>query len=165
MNKLLSLSWVLLCFWPWGVVSGQSELWKVYINKRFGFRIEYPASLEAERPPENGDGQAFRSTDRKVRLVASGGLLVAFTFEELWQHDLERYGNSVTYRRKGENWYVISGVSSDGVEFYRRLAVQGHNFADFELTYPHSEHAKYDRWVERISRTYVPFLEGAFERL
>jgi hypothetical protein len=165
MKRCLCLFWIALLFCQWRIVAGQGEVWKVYINPRFGFRIEYPASLKADRPPDNGDGQAFHSADGKVRLVASGGFLVAFTFEGLWQQDLERYGNSVTYQKKGETSYVVSGVLPNGVEFYRHLAVQGQNFADFEITYPHGEHAKYDRWVERIARSYVPFLQGDFDRV
>jgi hypothetical protein len=158
----LCLFGIVLCLCPWRVVAGQGEVWKVYVNPRFGFRIDYPASLKADSPPDNGDGQAFHSPDGKVHLVASAHFLVLpdDTLETRWQAELKKYGNSVTYKKKGEGWYVISGVLPNGVEFYRKLAVQGQNCASFEITYPHRESAKYDRWVERIARSFVPFLPG-----
>jgi hypothetical protein len=140
----------------------QDGQWRIYVNDRFGFLLMYPASLEAGRPPHNGAGQEFHSTDGKFSLAAEAHFLKTDldSLETRWRADLDAYGKSVNYKNKGDSWYVVSGVLSNGFEFYRKFFVQGGNWVSFEITYPHSERKKYSPWVEQIAERFEPFLPG-----
>lgn len=147
----------------------QDEPWRIYVNERFGFLLKYPAILEAGRPPDNGAGQEFHTTDGKFSLAAQAHYLrMDFdppdSLETRWKDDLEAYGESVKYKNKGDSWYVISGAQPNGFDFYRKVFVQGRNWVRFVITYPHSERQKYSSWVEKISEGFEPFLEGDYDR-
>ena len=48
--------------------------WRSYVNSRFGVLVEYPAWFtKRDPPPENGDGQVFRtaSGDSSLRVYGS----------------------------------------------------------------------------------------------
>ena len=167
MKLCIRWSVMVLLFCASSGLTAQGEAWREYLNRRFGFRIEYPPSLEPSRPPDNGAGQEFRSADGKVSLLVQAHFLQgpSDTLEARWQADLSAYGKAIRYQRRGSDWYVISGVLPNGFEFYRRFAVQSHNWASFEITYPHAESVKYDRWVERMAKSFVPFLPGDYDRV
>ena len=143
------------------------EAWQKYTNARFGFSVERPASLVASREPDNGAGQEFHTKNNEFSLLAHGHFLGIAdqneTIETYWLQALKDAGNSVTYKRKAADWYVLSGVK-DGTEFYYKFAVKENNWAEIRITYPHAKSAKYDPWVERISKSFVPFLRGDFDR-
>lgn len=144
------------------VLTAQGETWNEYLNRRFGFRIDYPASLESGRPPDDGAGQEFHSVDGKVSLAVQAHFLQgpSDTLEARWQKALNAYGGAITYKKKGKDWYVISGVLPNGFEYYLKFAVQGGNWASFEITYPHAERARCDPWVEQMAKSFIPFLPG-----
>ena len=33
------------------------------------------------------------------------------------------------------------------------------------MTYPQAQNKKYDKWVEEITKRFVPFLEGDYDRV
>jgi hypothetical protein len=55
---------------------------------------------------------------------------------------------------------VVSGVTTNGYVFYHKFFTKGQNWAGFRITYPKSQRAKYDSWVTRIEKQFVPFLKG-----
>jgi hypothetical protein len=137
---------------------------KDYTNGRFGFKISYPASLVASREPDNGGGQEFHSKDKEFSVAAFGHFLVDSTLDSMWQDELKELGASITYKTKGKGWYVVSGVK-DGTEFYHKTYVQGDNVASFHITYPHAKAKQYDPIVEKIAKSFVPFLKGDYDRI
>src|SRR6186713_1414408 len=91
--------------------SAEEARWKKYTNARFGFSVEYPASLEASRAPENGAGQEFHAANKEFSLLAHGHFLGATdeneSIDTLWKDALKEFGSAVTYKRKAATWYVI----------------------------------------------------------
>jgi hypothetical protein len=79
---------------------------------------------------------------------------------------IHRIGETVTYKFKKDNYYVISGVNPNGYEFYHKVFFYPTYWLEFEITYPHAQHAVYDAWVERIARDFVPALpdNGQYDR-
>ena len=150
-----------------GAVLAAETEWKEYVNARFGFRLSYPAILVASREPDNGGGREFHTPDKSFSLAAYAHFFVddVDSFEDRWQNELKSNGDTITYKKKTKTWYVVSGVAKDGTEYYHKLQVNGKNWAAFDITYPHSQHEKYDAWVERIARSFVPFLPGDYDRL
>jgi hypothetical protein len=144
--------------------------WKREINGRWGFALTYPASLIPEPYPTNGAGRNYHSADHEVSLVAMGSHThlenLKESLESFWQEELGRRGETVTYKLKRANWYVISGVNPNGYEFYHKVFFYPTYWVEFEITYPHALHDRYDPWVERIAHDFVPVLpdNGQYDR-
>jgi hypothetical protein len=141
--------------------------WKREVNGRWGFSLSYPSSLIPERQPENGAGRVYHSADHQVSLFVAG----SHTFPEdsldnFWQKELNSRSETVTYKFKKDNYYVISGVNPNGYEFYHKVFFYPTYWLEFEMTYPHVQHAVYDPWVERIAHDFVPVLpdDGHYDR-
>jgi hypothetical protein len=151
-----------------GGVQAQEAKWKTYVNPRFGFSLEYPTELIGSREPENGAGREFHTKDEEFSILAHAHFLGAVdeseSLESVWKEALKELGSTVTYKKKGKDWYVVSGVKPDGTEYYYKWWVKGKNWAELRITYPHAKNKKYDPWVERIAKRFVPFLEGDFDR-
>lgn len=141
--------------------------WMIYENERFGFAIPVPAGLLPTHPPANGDGQRFVSADEKATLVAYGSFNVEGNgdLEARWKDDLAEAGRTITYKRKTEKWYVISGVMKDGTAFYHRYTADSKYTAGWSLTYPQADEKKYSAWVERIAKGYDARLGKGFDTL
>ena len=135
-----------------------SGAWETYVNRRFGFRFEYPASLTPGRLPVNGAGRNF--TDGTFSVTAQGHFMNGRTIDDFYQDALKAYGKDVTYKVKRPTWYVVSADQSNGYVVYTKFHVQGQNFAEFTATYPIGTGKKYDPVIERMAKTFVPFLEG-----
>lgn len=161
MKRLLLL--LALTFLPLAA-SAQTE-WKEYVNPRFGFKLSIPAQLKSKREPTNGDGREFFSPDNEFQIAAWGHFLIDDdSLEKEWKDALAEFGSAITYKKKAKTWCVVSGVK-DGVEFYWQVHVKDGNAATFRITYPHAKAKQYDPWVEKIAKSFVPFLEGDYDRI
>jgi hypothetical protein len=147
------------------MAASAEEKWKTYTNARFGFRAVHPPGLVASRAPENGGGQEFHTKDKEFSLATFAHFLQeGDTLEKLWDEEVKQLGKAVTYKKKGDAWYVVSGVK-EGTEFYHKTFVKDGNFAAFQITYPHAKAKQYDPWVERIAKEFVAFLPGDYDRV
>jgi hypothetical protein len=144
--------------------------WKREVNERWGFALTYPGSLIPEPLPANGDGRRYHSADHEVSLAAMGSHthpdLLGESLDGFWQKELADRGDTVTYKFKKRDFYVISGVNPNGYEYYHKVFFYPTYWVEFEITYPHSKHQRYDVWVERISHVFIPALpdNGQYDR-
>jgi hypothetical protein len=144
--------------------------WKQEVNGRWGFSLTYPGSLIREPLPTNGAGRRYHSADHEVALPAMGSHtypdLLGESLDRFWQKELADRGNTVTYQFNKDDFYVISGVNSNGYEFYHKVFFYPTYWVEFEIIYPHSKHQRYDAWVERISYEFIPALpnNGQYDR-
>jgi hypothetical protein len=144
--------------------------WKNEVNNRWGFSFSYPASLIPEPVPANGGGRRYHSADQEVSLVAFGSHTHPDDFAEslngFWKKELADRGDTVTYKLKKEDFYVVSGVNRNGYEFYHKVFFYPTYWVEFEITYPHSKRQKYAAWVDRIAHEFVPALpdNGQYDR-
>lgn len=149
--------------------AGAEELkWREYKNGRFGFLLSYPAALIASREPENGAGREFHTADKAFSLSAQAHFLspdTSETFDSNWNEELNTPGVTITYKKKTKDWYVVSGVTKQGTEYYHKFYAKRGNWVELAMTYPHAQNAKYDKWVEQIAKRFVPFLEGDYDRV
>jgi hypothetical protein len=144
---------------PHGVASAQSQSshWSTFVGWKFGTMIAYPASGFSALPePDAHDGRTFVNPD--------GARILVFAFynvlEETMDTELasllkrERYAR-VTYKTRGLNWFVLSGLRSvDGHEhiFYEKylFGVHGETIHAVVVTYPVELKSVYDPLVGRI---------------
>jgi hypothetical protein len=134
---------------------------KSYRNERFGFSFTYPSDvLVPDEKLTSEAGVAFASADGRVRLLASAG-------PNATEGDLESYrqfvlsetyaGAKISYAPVRSNWFVVAG-EKEGFVFYERItfACAGSRIYGWQMTYPVSERATYDRILERIHKSYRP---------
>src|SRR5579883_142709 len=139
-----------------GAAAAQQR-WTTYANPRFGATIDYPADLfvRTDPPPENGDGQAFRSRDGRTRLAVWGRYNSAGDSPQRYVEQYVEPDGGITYRQITARYYVVSGLRKGDI-FYQRC-----NFPTppddviicFEATYPPADKAAMDAVVARLSRS------------
>lgn len=132
-----------------------AETWDRYVNARFGTSIEYPSDIFAPLPPpENDDGRRFSSADGRAQFVVYGAHnALGETLDSLMAGDIADGGyERVTYRRKGRDWYVLSGYRAGGI-FYRKVLLDGgaEVIHGFEIDYPVVEKMRFDTIVARMA--------------
>jgi hypothetical protein len=134
--------------------------WMTYQNFRFGSIIPVPPGMLAQRPPDNGGGQSFTTADGKATLSVFGSFNVDGNgdLDARWKEDLAEPGRTITYKRKADGWFVISGVNQDGTGFYERYAANSKYCAGWRMTYPQEAEKKYAPWIERIAKGFEPRL-------
>lgn len=125
--------------------------WKTYQDDRYAFR--YPANLETT---SNRNGVVeLRSLDEEFRMrVSARTNSEKRTLQSFWQQRLKEHGKSVTYKRKADGWFVVSGVQA-GKTYYRKEFVSPERTAELSITYPKSRASLYDRWVTEIEKSFV----------
>jgi hypothetical protein len=168
MNDMRLVAALIIFLGQLRIAHGADSEWKKYANARFGFVLSYPAALIAGPEAINGDGREFHSADGEFSLAAFAHFFVPETddsFEKRWQEELDTREVTITYKKKAPNWYVVSGITKGGTEYYHKLYRKGSNWAAFHITYPHAKNKKYDVWVMRIEKSFVPFREGDFDWL
>lgn len=133
------------------VETTDSEDFYRYNNYRFNLHSWVPVFLDQVRPPVNGDGCSFRNNDGSVALSVSGfHRYPGYSIDSAYERESD---SSITYKTRGENWYVVSGVKNGDV-YYRKRFVGDNVVASLYFSYPYSEKDDYD-WI-------VPVLDEHF---
>ena len=132
------------------------EGWTTYVNDRFGTVVEYPDIFDhLDRPPENGDGQTFRTRDGSARLSAYG----FYNVEEEAMRQLmlrqKQQGVAYTYSAATRDSFALSGTKGGRVLYTRCImsAQSSDTVNCVELEYPESEIRRWDGIVTRVSRS------------
>jgi hypothetical protein len=134
------------------------ERWATYTNPRFGTTADYPAGLFTvlDPPPENGDGQGFRTVDGRAHLSIYGTWNVQGDTPQTYVSNyVDLTGASVTYKQVTDRFYVISGTRK-GKIFYDRcnFSVDPQGILDcFTISYPEQEKSEWNPIVSRLSRS------------
>ncbi|HEY5125316.1 MAG TPA: hypothetical protein VIK14_16415 [Ignavibacteria bacterium] len=126
-----------------------------YANPRFGFSMSYPSNFTKDRPPDNGDGQIFRSPDRKFMLLGSGSYYPSAldkSIDEIYNESIPNY-DQVTYKVLESDWFVISGYDK-GKIFYTKSFLRNGTLYTILMEYPESEKDKYDDLVNKLSKSF-----------
>lgn len=134
------------------------ERWTTYSNPRFGTAADYPASLFTQRapPPENGDGQTFRTADGRAQLSIYGAYNVsADTPQSYLDNYFDFQGAVVGLKRATARFYVVSGTRDKNL-FYERCNFPPRHDDVIDcltITYPAADKAAWDAVVARVSRS------------
>lgn len=140
-------------------LQSEEEKWNVCSTPKTEFALPVPASL-IHSTAATATGCSFQTSDGEFNVEAvepSDATAQSETLERRMQKEIDLLGGTVNYKKKGDTWFVLSGVTPDGTEYYRKLFTNGTRWVTLRITYPHAQHKKYDRWVTRIEKTFVPF--------
>ncbi|MFP4298662.1 MAG: hypothetical protein ACLFT0_12480, partial [Spirulinaceae cyanobacterium] len=129
-----------------------------YYNSRFDYSVIYPVDLlEIQEAPTNNDGRRFVAPDNRVEMVVYGSHnSLERDLDELYQEYLGREdaNTEITYRDRGDNWFVVSGYDNNGDEvFYNKVVLQDGVIITLELRYDAALQSQFDPIVADISRS------------
>ena len=133
------------------------QQWTRYANDRFGTAVDYPAGLfKALPPPANDDGRSFAARQGEGGFSVFGSNnAFGMTLDELMADDEAGGGyDSVTLRRTGEDWYMLSGYRG-GLVFFRKviLGEGGEVVHTFEINYPRTKKSTFDPVAARMAQS------------
>lgn len=128
--------------------------YKTYSNSRFDYSVQYPSNVTKKRESDNGDGCTFKIYNEFEMKVwgsnlpsLSGGDIYSIYEEELYS------GGTVTFNTLKDNWFVVSGFRNNNV-FYTKQFVFNNELKVLYITYPISQKDKYDKFTEKISKSF-----------
>ena len=139
----------------------QSTNYTAYYNSQFKFTVDYPVDFLFPQGDFNNDGgQLFLSKDEDVVMIANGYYNTnSEQIDDLYRISsrekliTEQSIRIVTYKARGNNWFVVSGYE-DGIIFYTRTIVRNDIVCQFTIWYKESDKIKLDPIVTRISRSF-----------
>jgi len=131
------------------------ESWSTCSMPTAPFRVQVPAILIHATAATAG-GCSFQTEDGQfnVEAVVQPG---TETLDARMQKEIELLSGKVDHKKKGDDWFLLSGVTPDGTEYFRKLFTQDGQWVTLRITYPHAERKKYSDWVKRIEKTFIPF--------
>ncbi len=127
-----------------------------YSNPRFGTTITFPDSIftGSDPEPENGDGKRWRAADGGELAVWGEYNALDFTPTSLADF-IAKDIDTVTYRKVGARWMVVSGFDGD-VIVYRRAEFGSQGVIhSMELRYPSALSTHYDRLAGKIADSLI----------
>jgi hypothetical protein len=140
-----------------GPLAAQAESWRSYHNSRFGTTADVPRSWTMGAPPENNDGRVFTSPDRRAEIIVSGIFHVLPHDEEIANKFAPNAGETITYKRQGPGWTVVSGTKGDRI-FYRKsiLSCRDTIWNDVSIEYPAADKEKFAPLVVHVAGSLRP---------
>lgn len=124
-----------------------------YTNGRFGFRIDYPKYLIAQKPPDNGDGIKLFSPDGRAELIAAGGNNDGQILKNYYDFFLQRYPE-VKYRAIGDDWFILSKEVNGRIKYIKMfVGSQSHNL--FTFSYPSNQKNEMDKVVVSVEKSFI----------
>lgn len=131
-----------------------------YFNPRFEFSLAYPENLVSpQAPPQNNDGRTFVSPDGDIEIKAFGyhnslnQPLSAAYQRAARSHTQEHPTRDVTYKTRGENWFVVSGYQGDDI-FYTKQILRDGKYKVLSIRYDLSLKPEFDPIVAEIAESF-----------
>ena len=126
------------------------------------FVLEIPSSL-IHSTASTATGCSFQTSDGEFNVEAvapAEATANADNLDQRMEKEIKLLSGTISHQKKGDNWFSLSGVTTDGTEYYRKLVTNGAQWVTLRITYPHAQSKKYNRWVKRIDKTFAPFGEN-----
>lgn len=147
-------TWILLVLLT--ALGVAAPTYKLYVNSRYGYRLEVPSDFRVGRAPENDDGRVLTSPDGKATLTVFGSnnaldqtLAAAMAAAE------QEMPEKVAYRQQGKNWFVLSWNHAGRIS-YRKVFLGPGSLAQFVLVYPASQKQRYQAVVTHLEASFKP---------
>lgn len=130
--------------------------YNTYTNPRFGFTVQYPSTFIQGPAPTNNDGRDFSNGEASI-LAYAGHINVLEnneTIETYYNRALENAPGSISYKRLGSDWYVISYRAGTNT-VYEKSIIGESIISTVIITYPSSKQDYYEPMVTYISKTLI----------
>lgn len=134
-------------------------VYKTYHNGRFGFRIDYPASLQPQPEADNGDGRRFVSADGQTTLTAYAGYDVLdgglAQYRQLARRHWQEKKAVLVLDQKLTTGFVLSGKVGPTI-FYEKTVLKAGTLTTFVWQYPAARKAAMDAVIHHTIKTLQP---------
>lgn len=138
----------------------QNGRYEKYYNNRFNYSVAYPIGiLIPQGESQNGDGKKFISKDKNIIMAVYGSHNVLNKkLEEVYRTESrnatpENPTRVVTYKTRGDNWFVVSGYEN-GKVFYNKTILRNGDFKVLDIRYNKSLKSKFDPIVAEIAKSF-----------
>jgi len=155
-NSYVLKTWtVLACMVIFATISAaESREYTIYCNERFGFCVDYYLDFKTETSPENGDGIQLYD-DHGLMMIASGINNATGNTLSTEMADQGISFDSIIYRKKGENWFVLSGFKGSNIVYLKTFVGSG-SINHLYIQYPVDRKNDYDGIVSHLSHSFKP---------
>jgi len=128
--------------------------YKTYNNSRFDYTVQYPSNLTKKKDSYNGDGCTFKIYNEFEMKVWGSNLpgISGRDISSIYDEELNS-GGTVTFNTTKDNWFVVSGLRNNNVFYTKQFVVNGESKVLY-ITYPISQKDKYDKYTEKISKSF-----------
>ena len=126
---------------PEGSPSRVHRTWSVFAHPQMGYELPIPPGVRAAGDPVAGKEARFQSADGDFAMAASGGTISDYPARVIatqWNSALRKADRRVTYQRRGNTWFVVSGTDAQGIEFYEKFTMRGQQVAFLIITFPYT---------------------------
>ena len=134
------------------------ELWKNCSTPTTDYILQIPGSFVRSTDP-GVTGCTYHSADGEFNVEAAEQTDNQ-SLDARMQKEIDLLKGTVTDQKKGNNWFALTGVTSDGTEYYRLHYTNGAQWVSLRITFPRNKAKKYDEWVTRIDKSFVPFAKA-----
>lgn len=115
----------------------KADDWLHYANPRFGVSCDYPALFSRrDPPPDNGDGQAFRTADGSATLRVFGFYNVDNATAAAMLAERQSQGGRIAYKMSRVDRFAFSGVRGTTEVYTRCNLGSGEVVGCVEISYP-----------------------------
>ncbi len=136
-----------------------------YLNNRYGYSITYPKTLlTPQAPSPNGDGIALHNKQGKERLrcwatLNSNADAMPNTIQQEYTIRAKEYttnGATVTYKRCTATFFVLSGITEQGFNYYLKVIpiAEPNAYASVLFTYPNTEKKIWQPQIKPIGTSF-----------
>lgn len=125
-----------------------------YCNDRYGFCVSYPKDFKMDPAPENDDGRVLHGPGGFTLTVSGINNVMEETRESEMSSQSKDF-DKITYRSKGPDWFVLSGVKGGKVMYYKTYTGPG-CFNHLRIEYPAAAKATADKIAAEIARSFKP---------
>jgi hypothetical protein len=143
---------VLFFFLSFGCAMAAEASWRTYVNPRFGVAVDYPPIFSRkDRPPDNGDGQTFRTQRGEAVLTVFGSYNIDNEKSDRLMAARKQSGVAYTYERAAKTWFVLSGAKNGQISYTRCNLAGSDVLGCIELEYPSMDAAQWKDVVARLA--------------
>jgi hypothetical protein len=132
-----------------------------YRNDRFGFAFDVPPlfGLDPESIPPAGDAARFWTPDRRATAVVNASrngarLTLSQLLAEAEGDIVQNSGGEITYRRRRDNWFVLSGYMVGRIFYRRTLLTRFGTVATLWVEFPRAMRDCLERAVTTMSLSF-----------
>jgi hypothetical protein len=133
---------------------GEAVTYQTYRNEKHGFSVRYPSGImQPSSEVGNGNGRTFRAPDGSASLLAyATGQAMPQQVQRRFEEQTTNPALDITYRTRGDGWYVLSGYRDDNI-FYERVEARDSTMKVMRIFYERSQEARFDPIVREVSNS------------